>query len=307
LVLSLCGSTPLLACAESDAPSTPQAVGGSGGTGGNPTTPPQPAETTIPDPNANTAGAGGEGPFRDPLCGTDTCLPDDPSSCAGADVEPPPSEEPGGSGGANDEQAEEAVERGACRLVTSEGAPVAVCTAAGSGDLDAPCFSTDECGAGLACVGGGLAGRCRPFCCGGEGSCEQPGTYCSRQPQRELDMTSPLIVPVCVPADDCDLGEPFPCPSGRTCDCADGRACMVVRTEASGNQPGKSAGTTACVEPGTGIKGERCPCAFNHVCSAASGVCLELCQTVSVSDDSACKGRCQASSKLPPGWGVCIR
>jgi hypothetical protein len=198
-------------------------------------------------------------------------------------------------------------------VAASEDEPVALCTAAGSGELDAPCFSTNDCGAGFACVGGGLAGRCRPFCCGGEGACRQPGTYCSRQPQRELDTgsaESPLIVPVCVPADDCDLGEPFPCPGDRSCDCPEGKACMVVRTEPSGNQTGTGAGTTACVEPGEGLEGERCPCAFGHVCSAASGVCLELCLTVSPGDrssESPCDGRCQASSELPPGWGICIR
>lgn len=322
LLVSLCGLIQLEACTGADDPSPvgPPAAGGNAGGGGSPVVPAMTATTPIPDPNEPAAGAPGRA-FRDPLCGTDTCMPDDAASCAGEDVELHP-EEPEGEGG-GPSTAEEAASSplSACRVVPGPAVPVdegegeggrgngpfAVCMDAGSGELDAPCFSTGDCGAGLACIGGGLSGRCRPFCCGGDGACRLPGTYCSRQPQREAATSSgePLIVPVCVPADDCDLAEPFPCPSGRSCDCSDGKACMVVRTEPSGNQTGTGAGTTACVEPGSGKAGEACPCAAGHVCSATSGTCLELCLTVAAK--SPCEGRCQASSELPPGFGVCIR
>jgi hypothetical protein len=224
-----------------------------------------------------------------------SCDPEDPASCVPA----PP----------DDEEAEQ-VEEGpplACRLVLADDELGSACQSAGTGELDTPCLSTSDCGAGLACVGGGLVGRCRPYCCRSDACDGMDRTYCSPQPERDSGAepgSEPLIVPVCVSADDCDLGEPYPCPSGRTCECGDEKACMVVRAERDGD-PTSGLGMTACVAPGDGEAGDACPCSWGHVCSRASGTCLELCSTVAAS--ATCSERCQASAELPLGWGVCIR
>jgi hypothetical protein len=131
-------------------------------------------------------------------------------------------------------------------------------------------------------------------------------TFCSFAPEREVDAESdgePSLVPVCVAADDCDLGEPYPCPEGRDCQCPDGKACLVVRSGEDGTAT-EGLGMTACVEPGEGEAGDECPCAVGHVCSKATAKCLALCSTVA--PDAPCSAHCQASSELPLGWGVCI-
>ncbi len=103
-----------------------------------------------------------------------------------------------------------------------------------------------------------------------------------------------LLIPVCVHAENCDLSAPYPCPRGSECACKSGTACLVVRSD----------GTTTCAVPGTGKVGEACPCAWGHVCSAATNQCLELCYT---RDSGTCgDGKCQAASELPDGWGVCV-
>jgi hypothetical protein len=103
------------------------------------------------------------------------------------------------------------------------------------------------------------------------------------------------MVPVCVPAVDCSLAEPFPCPTGVNCSCPDGEACMVVRDD----------GTTTCVKPGSGSAGEPCPCASGHICSQATNQCVKLCQTAAMPSECG-SGRCQASAELPTGFGVCV-
>jgi hypothetical protein len=278
----------------STAPEVP-AFGGSGSGGGGGQRFPQDATTTIPDPNQGGASA------DDYRCGVGDCIPDSPASCSGSamadggEVQEPVLacrlirgvEQVGGQGGANS-------------VLGSE------CRSAGTGKLDTPCLSTDDCGAGLACVGGGLVGRCRPYCCRDD-ACDGMGrTFCSLAPEREVDAESegePSLVPVCVAADDCDLGEPYPCPAGRDCQCADGKACLVVRSGEDGTATA-GLGMTACVEPGQGEAGDECPCAFGHVCSKGTAKCLALCSTVA--PDAPCSAHCQASSELPLGWGVCI-
>lgn len=103
------------------------------------------------------------------------------------------------------------------------------------------------------------------------------------------------IVPVCVPAVDCSLTEPFPCPPGVRCSCPEGEACMVVRDD----------GTTTCVKPGSGSAGEPCPCASGHICSQTTNQCVKLCQTAAMPSECG-SGRCQASAELPVGFGVCV-
>jgi len=196
---------------------------------------------------------------------------------------------------------------GACRIhrdpdPTQEDKPVRDCQSSGGGAVDAPCVSSSDCRPGLACVGDSAAARCRPLCCAGAESCTAPGTYCTEQLLREdLSLTGtvgrpPLLVPVCVKADDCDLAEPYPCPVDRECKCVEGTACMLVRAD----------GTTSCVKPGEGTAGEACPCAWGHVCSQATSTCLKLCPTSSQNAECGSTGKCQASADLPVGWGVCV-
>lgn len=185
----------------------------------------------------------------------------------------------------------------ACRVVREGRAVATECRASGRNAAAGPCFDSADCAAGLACVRENDLGRCRPFCCGGDSSCRS-GSYCAeREILEEGRVSTPLVVPVCVPADACDLGEP-PCERDGDCECAPGTACQVVRPD----------GTTACLVPGVGSSGQACPCAYGHVCSRAANSCLALCRTgdsQAQDDDGSCR-RCQASSELPEGWGVCL-
>ena len=192
----------------------------------------------------------------------------------------------------------------ACRVIHSAEQVLSRCARTGRGQVNAPCFDGADCGAGLGCVKDGTVSRCRPYCCAGDGSCSGfVGSYCAERELKESPSgatADPVWVPVCVPADNCDLSEPYPCPRGRKCQCAAGTACMVVRPE----------GTTACTEPGMGQLGEACPCAPGFVCSrgTALATCLELCRAGDEGDAGlACpKGRCQSSAELPAGWGICV-
>jgi hypothetical protein len=184
-----------------------------------------------------------------------------------------------------------------CQVTEGDDGMVARCQAAGAGLLDAPCLDAGDCGPGLGCVAGEAVGRCRPYCCLGEESCDAyPGTHCALYPARSEDAPEAgeqaLELPVCVAAESCALEQAYPCSS---CDCEEPTVCQVVRGD----------GTTACVEPGEGEAGDPCPCAWGHVCSRGTMQCLELCSTAST--ERPCEsGKCQVSAELPDGWGVCI-
>jgi hypothetical protein len=183
-----------------------------------------------------------------------------------------------------------------CRVQRKGAGVASACEAAGNGELNAPCFSSSDCQPGLGCVGDG---SCRPFCCQDEDSCPR-GTYCAERTLREEPATSgsplaPLLVPTCMPADNCDLAQAYPCPAGGDCRCPSGTACMVVRPD----------GTTTCAVPGAGLVGQACPCAWGHVCSRATNTCLKLCNTLATVSDCG-SGKCQASAELPEGFGVCV-
>ena len=182
-----------------------------------------------------------------------------------------------------------------CQVTLQGGMPVAACAASGRGTVDAPCQNSGDCQAGLVCVQNSTIPQCRPFCCQGDTHCG-PGTYCAERPLRDdraPDAGASAMVPACVPATDCDLATPYPCPAGAECVCKGDTACMVVRS-----------GTTACVVPGMGQELEPCPCAFGYVCSADSQLCLRLCL---VDGEQSCGvGLCQSVAGLPQGWGVCI-
>lgn len=182
--------------------------------------------------------------------------------------------------------------------VADTAAVVAACAAVGAGVSGSPCLSSSDCAAGLGCVGDANSGLCQRYCCGTDDTCAA-GSYCTERPLRDAltnsSSTAPaLSIPVCVPAQNCDLGAPYPCPKGTSCTCAEGTACLVVRAN----------GTTTCATPGAGKVGEACPCAWGEVCSAATKKCLALCYTRG--SETCADGVCQASAELPDGWGVCV-
>jgi len=70
---------------------------------------------------------------------------------------------------------------------------------------------------------------------------------------------------------------------------------MVVRDD----------GTTTCLVPGAGRQGDACPCAWNHVCSKLTNLCVQICRTDATTNECG-QQRCQASSELPKNFGVCV-
>lgn len=281
--------------------------------------------TSVVMPGVAGPATGGAAVEPDPRCGVIDCVPDDPSACDASEASDLPDAGGGGAAGQGGELG--AVSGGmgeggaggqggvgpsdggqgaspghplGCSVVRKDGEPLAQCVASGAGEADAPCFDGADCRAGLACIGDETTGRCRPFCCFGDGACDAfPGTYCAARSMREdggeEPPADPLLVPVCVVAQDCDLAQTYPCESAQRCDCPVPTACQVVRPD----------GTTACVDPGMGQSGEPCPCAWDHVCSRGTGQCLKLCSTLTATRPCTA-GKCQASAELPDGWGVCI-
>lgn len=191
-----------------------------------------------------------------------------------------------------------------CHVQRTADGVAAQCGVAGPGGLGSPCLSSADCQGGdlnsgrgaLGCVGDAKSGLCLPYCCRGTDSCGT-GTYCAERPMRDATTNAggaELLIPVCVPAENCDLSTPYPCPDGAQCACKSGTACVVVRSD----------GTTTCAAPGAGTVGQACPCAWGHVCSAVTNQCLKLCNTRGATDCGS--GKCQAASELPDGWGVCV-
>jgi hypothetical protein len=235
------------------------------------------------------AGAGGEGGRSSAGAPSAAGAPTSPGAAGSSDGR-------GGEGGeGNVSPAESSY---ACQVTRQNNRPARQCTRAGSGLANAPCFSAADCAAGLACVGDGDAGRCRPYCCDPDTQC-QSGAYCAERTLRrapsDTSNVEPPHVPVCVPADNCSLEERFPCPADADCRCKGDTACMVVRDD----------GSTACLKPGPGTQGEPCPCAWNHVCSRLTKECVKLCRTDST-DNECGSQKCQASSELPTNFGVCV-
>ncbi len=193
-----------------------------------------------------------------------------------------------------------------CSIVEDvDGLPVGACSARGDGAAGDPCLMQADCAPGFACVGADGAGQCRRYCCADAESCPQ-NTFCAARPLLDRDadpLVVPLPVPVCVEAHACRLDEPYPCPADRTCTCAEGTACTVVRSD----------GTTGCVpapSPG-GLEGEPCPCSPatltgpGLICSQSTRTCLALC-VLGVDGASCGEGRrCQSSASLPDGFGIC--
>ncbi|HVU04844.1 MAG TPA: hypothetical protein VHE30_24000 [Polyangiaceae bacterium] len=203
--------------------------------------------------------------------------------------------------------------RFSCQVhAVDNGEPVHECAPAGAQDVGEACADGSECRAGLACVAvtGGKSstrGRCQPFCCAlpcspiTDSDGGKQATFCTHRPLVQKKESTPLNVPVCVPAEGCFLEEPYPCPEGSTCVCQADQACAVVDP---------ALGTTGCVKPGKGRLGDPCrrtspenPCAWGYFCSA-TGICLKQCQPGAAVDVCA-PGKCQAAAGLPDGWGLC--
>jgi hypothetical protein len=233
-----------------------------------------------------------------PLCGVGSCLPDDEDSCqsgmGGLGGGPSASDTAEAGAGAFPPDSEYPL---ACRVAPQAGCEgencgvQSACALAGSNLDGEPCVASADCAAGLACVGDGLAGLCRPYCCAGSESSCDAGSYCE---ERSLPESPGIFVPVCVPADNCPLTDPYPCPEGQDCSCPDERACIVVRAD----------GATACAVPGTGEAGDA-ECAHGYVCSPTAG-CMKLCYVVA--EDAQCPdgGTCQSPSEFPADLGVCV-
>jgi hypothetical protein len=262
-----------------------------------------------------------DGGSRNPLCGQG-CNPDDGLACPGVAPGPDTSEQgfdaAGGDAfdaaslppeaGPTDSGIRRDAEAGhnGCQVRRAGSSRLAICSPAGSGAPNAPCISSADCAAGLACVGDAKAALCRPYCCSESeatdgsdrdsgGSRCGAGEYCAERPLRDdADSADPLRVPVCVTAEKCLLSEPYPCPPEGACTCPEGTACTVVRND----------GTTGCVEPpGKGVHGEACPCAAGHLCSSGTNRCLKLCLTTAPDCPTPV---CQDLAGLPPDWGVCV-
>jgi hypothetical protein len=194
------------------------------------------------------------------------------------------------------------------------GAPVHGCVRAGAGDVGSACTGAIDCRAGLACVGqapsdaGGVgAGQCQKYCCNEGGVCQPrpradggfTPTFCSPQPLIEGRDATKLMVPVCVSAEGCFLGQKNGCEGDPD------KTCAVVKAD----------GTTGCVTPGKGQVGDPCvaqsrssgdpdhSCAAGYFCSAAN-LCIKICQP-GVTDALCEPGKCQATG-WNNGFGLCV-
>lgn len=199
--------------------------------------------------------------------------------------------------------------------------PFSQCLPAGNKGSGEPCVSSAFCRPGLACVGLAGVGLCLPYCCDPTTSCEKAwlagggdpksadsgsNLYCGQRALVDGSQKPTLTVPVCVPADRCTLGGPYPC-TGSSCQCQNGAVCTV--TVIPGDGGGSVRGTTACAMPGKGRTGEHCspssPCAAGYFCSASQSVCLKLCRTDG-SGATCDPGMCQFAAGFPDKWGVCV-
>jgi hypothetical protein len=268
-----------------------------------------------------------------PLCGVLTCDPDDfqATKCNPAessDAGTPDASDPDGAGDAHDDPDGDEPEAGsmggsmggmepkspppgpedpdtpliACQVTKDlQGNRIAMCLPGGNGVDNDPCVTSADCSAGYACVGDVDVGVCRSYCCLDAEACSS-GTYCGVLPSRDelqADPDSKFLLPVCVPANDCEL---LPGPQGKN-RCAEGLTCAIVRTD----------GTTACLLPATAVEGEPCGaptagqslCAEGFVCSKSTNTCLALCRVNSL--DACGNGICQGGTNgIPEEYGVCV-
>jgi hypothetical protein len=170
-----------------------------------------------------------------------------------------------------------------CKLAPISGEAVAGCTPAGDLVVSNPCQTAADCGVGLACIATPSGGVCRPYCCGQVEACPTD-TYCAPVPMAE----AAVKIPVCLPAYKCKPLDDSTCMNGQT--------CTIVRDD----------GTTSCVDPGDGSRGDSCPCAAGQVCSKITNTCLKLCHIGNDTADCGA-GSCQGGVMgYPDGIGICV-
>jgi hypothetical protein len=198
----------------------------------------------------------------------------------------------GGSGGAGGAAGQQL----GCQLMLENDVAAPVCGPVGGFGPDGPCQGVSDCIAGYGCaLNETQTGTCRQYCCGHIEDCAQD-TYCQPQPMLEAaDAGSPVMIPVCIPATDCQL---------LTDECGAGLTCTIVRED----------GTTSCVEPGAGEAGDPCwciagdcSCAAGFVCSMLSNQCKKLCHVGMDVADCGEGAICQGGSMgLPANIGICV-
>lgn len=285
LLAATAGGTATIACGRLSASS----VAGGGGqlSGGSANGGAGAGESDASIDIGPQGGGGGNRLDYGELCGHGMCVPGSNELACG----PGPSGDAGSDGGPVPPSVD-------CKLVRSGDAATGECLAHGGAQESEPCTNAVDCAAGLACVETAAGGVCRAYCCADpEADCPVKGSFCSPEPLFEASVPAApeVLVPVCKPADGCQLLQPAP-PGGPS-ECGEGLMCTVV----------KSDGTTTCVPEGDGLAGDACPCAEGHVCSQLTSTCLKLCK---VNEDDAlyCEagGTCQGGSMgLPDGIGVC--
>ncbi len=301
LSLTVAGALGALAlgASASCASVSDEAGAGTGGSCVGPSCNPEDAgrDQIVADVPVPEAAPDAKPPTTHLLCGAGSCLPDDPNplECSaiegGADPGSDAAEASTPDGGAD--AAPEPPATLGCGVISTNGQPTSACQPAGSGEGGSPCVDGGDCAPGLACVSEGSTAACRPYCCAQATTCAA-GAYCAERPLQGASGKTAIGVPVCVPADDCSLDDPYPCPTNKQCKCQAGTACAVVKDD----------GTTSCVPPGKGRAGEPCPCAAGFVCSKTTNACLKLCSTTSGTADCG-TGKCLAVAGLPKGFGIC--
>jgi hypothetical protein len=269
-------------------------VSGSGGTGGNFTPPylmgsyaylcggdtascvPGNGICGVIDPGTNDGGIGGSAPGA----GSSSANSSSASGAGGAGGNPGDLGTSTGAGGDSDAGVPAAL---TCKLAPISGEAVAGCTPVGDFAAGDPCQTAADCGVGLACVATPSGGICRPYCCGQVEACPVD-TYCAPTPMAEAAVKIPVCLPakMCKPLDDST--------------CTDGQTCTIVRDD----------GTTSCVDPGDGSRGDACPCAAGQVCSKITNTCLKLCHIGNDAADCGA-GSCQGGVMgYPDGIGICV-
>jgi len=291
LLIALFGALAALAGASCSAVDAQEAGGAGGGCIGPACNPEDAGRDQIvadvPTPDAATDA---QPPTTSALCGTG-CLPDDPNP---AECVSPDASVGMDAGPAADADAAPAAPATlGCGVTLESGKPVSACQPAGKGQSGAPCAAAADCAPGLACVTEGSTGVCRAYCCEASTLCGA-SAFCAERSLEGAGGKTAISVPVCVPADDCSLDEPYPCPTNKQCKCKAGTACAVVKDD----------GTTSCVPPGNGRSGDQCPCAAGFVCSKTTSTCFKLCSTTAATPDCG-TGKCLVVAGLPEGFGVC--
>ncbi|MEP7125780.1 MAG: hypothetical protein ABJE95_32920 [Byssovorax sp.] len=235
------------------------------------------AVCSLIDPGKNDGGIGGNTTTTTSGSGGGSAS----SSSSGAGGAPPDKSTSSATGGESD--AGVLPPTLTCKLAPISGAAVAGCVPAGDLVVGNPCQTAGDCGVGLACVATPSGGVCRPYCCGEVEECPLD-TYCAPVPMAE----AAVKIPVCLPAYKCKPLDDSTCMNGQT--------CTIVRDD----------GTTSCVDPGDGSRGDHCPCGAGQVCSKITNTCLKLCHIGSDTADCGA-GTCQGGVMgYPDGIGICV-